>query len=696
MTKQEKMIARILDDLIKFSCVKAEIFLNDFKVSESTLRRYFKKVTRYIAYEDVVNDTYGIDSAIELKLYINDVTSISSYIANDNDPINYRYLENIFSQINKLPKRQDLKYKEIEKFRDFETTYSLVNEMAIRNKKVLRYIKVFHKLAFLQDAKHKKYNDYKLILKTNQSLNEKTKIKYKTYIESYNIDSKKSTIDGILNILKNEYMISPLECQIDEINYSRNQKYSTLIEQNIYDTQSVINGRLKLNTNVFDSIYQNGKFSKPKKENYDGFILEQQKYTTDRNFLFSIIKPSFSRNIVDNNVTTLSINFSLPEEEILKYISHIKNALYPNKQVKRIKTPEELTLGDDYSSTFRKLNKSDIADYFFIYDFIIKRKEILKTKYEQSKIEQIEYDEDIKKEHLESIFRDPLLRRQLKSLDKSTIKMYYYTMYNYINKLQYRELVNSAFYKPKNGGDLRQFSTQDQQNIRKKVIKGIEQKLAVKQIAKLTGMSISRIYALKKQYKNTDNTLAIKKRGRVEGTKKLSVELEEKILDELANSNKLWNKYSVKAMISKKFDKELSISSIINYLKSKQINFDNSIPYKYESITIKEWIELNFPNIKDEAKQENAIICWSDIMWKQKIDKVYLTKLVIYPKNKFMFCLDHKYDIYTIIDFFKNLIKQFDQKIYLITGSFDSFQADEKVELLEFQQKYNKKLQFFH
>lgn len=719
MTKIENRIARILEDLIKFSVVQETKFLNDFNVSKSTLRRDFNSVVKYMPYSKVSGSEYGIDLDINLKNYVTNIQRTASYIANDDNPIRRDYLENIFSAINKIPHRKHLRYREIEQFKDYEMTYCIVNEMAIRNIRVSKLIRVFHKLASHQDHKNKKYSEYELILQSNTNLDEELKNKYTEYLKTCNIYSKKHIIDKIFTILKEEYMVSPLQCRVEELHYDPNyNKYTTLQDFNSDSEhiQSILNGEVKLNTNHFymhKHVRENDNAYVPKKE--DGFILEQKKYNKSHNFEYSIIKPSFSRNIIDNNVTTLSINFSLPKEEILAYISHIKDALYSNKQDRRIKTPEELTRNQIYLSSFTKLNKSEIANYFFIYDFVTKRKEILKESYEQEKYEkkakQVKeeedyahgyqyaygYDEDIEKEHTESIFKDKLLKKQTK-LDEKSINRYYYTMYHYIDNLEYRELVNSAFYKPK-VDDLRLLSTHEQQAIRKQVIEGFEQNLPIEKISHLTGMSKSRVYALKTQYKkDIDNTLRIKKRGRAPGSKKLSEELDKQIVEKLLANNILWDKDSVRVMINDKLNRQFSISSIVNYLKSKQIKFDNKIDHPVKQMTIKEWIELSFPNIKAEAKKDNAIICWTDAFCKQEIDNgLYLTKIIVYPRTKFMFCLDNSHDLDSFINFLTILIAHYNQMIYLIVDSFsnDSLQTDKKEKIDIFLQQNNKKIKFY-
>lgn len=722
MDKQESRIVRILENLIEFGYVEVTEFLQDFNVSESTLRRDFNRIVKYMPYSKVSGREYGLNLDINLKKYIPNTKKIAFYIDKD-DNLNYQsYLEDLFSNINNLPHISNRRYKEIEQFKDYEMTYCIVNEMAIRNIRVSKLIRVFHKLASYQDKKNEKYNEYKTILQHNANLDIEQKNKYQTYLKTCNIYSKKHIIDKIFTILKEEYMVSPLQCRVEELHYDPNyNKYTTLQDFNSDSEhiQSILNGEVKLNTNHFymhKHVRENDNAYVPKKE--DGFILEQKKYNKSHNFEYSIIKPSFSRNIIDNNVTTLSINFSLPKEEILAYISHIKDALYSNKQDRRIKTPEELTRDQTYLNSFSRLKKSDIANYFFIYDFVTKRVEILKENYKKEKLEKQDnqedyesvytygneakyrneygYDEDIEKEHKESIFKEKLLKKQVK-LDVQSIKRYYYTMYHFINKLEYRELVNSAFYKPKID-DARLLSTDEQQSIRSKVILGFEQNLSISKISQMTQMSQSRIYALKRQYNSGDKNLIIKQRGRLTGNKLLTDEMDKQIIEKLLKSDNLWDKESLRAMIKEKLGKQLSISSIVNYLKSKQIKFDIIINHPIKQMTIKEWIELSSPNIKAEAKKDNAIICWTDAFCKQEIGNgLYLTKIIVYPRTKFMFCLDNSHDIDSFVNFLTILIAHYNKMIYLIVDSFsnDSLQADEKEKIDIFLQQNNKKIKFY-
>lgn len=150
-------------------------------------------------------------------------------------------------------------------------------------------------------------------------------------------------------------------------------------------------------------------------------------------------------------------------------------------------------------------------------------------------------------------------------------------------------------------------------------------------------------------------------------------------------------------MIEKEFNTKLSLSSVDNYLKTKQIKFDNRM-FSDEEITIKQWIDYRFPTAISDAKENNATICWTDAFCKQKIQyNIYLTKLIILPNNKFMFNLsrnDNSVD--SLIDYLAILITQFDKMIFLIVDFFVFEQLDfnEKIRIETFLQKNSKKIKF--
>ena len=76
-------------------------------------------------------------------------------------------------------------------------------------------------------------------------------------------------------------------------------------------------------------------------------------------------------------------NFSLPKEELLAYISHIKDSLFPDEQKtdksKQVLTVSELLNKERYQNHKKsrryptKVKASKIADYLYIYDYVNER-----------------------------------------------------------------------------------------------------------------------------------------------------------------------------------------------------------------------------------------------------------------------------------------------------------------------------------
>ena len=120
---------------------------------------------------------------------------------------------------------------------------------------------------------------------------------------------------------------------------------------------------LKVNSNYIKPLY-NSKIK-------NGYIIEQ-KLKSD---LRSVIKTNFRKQLplpieYDNQISII-INPNLPKEELIAYISKIKDDFDKDNSI--IKTPLEL-LGEtleksDNKKTPKKPKASVYADWFYIYDY---------------------------------------------------------------------------------------------------------------------------------------------------------------------------------------------------------------------------------------------------------------------------------------------------------------------------------------
>jgi len=265
--------------------------------------------------------------------------------------------------VNQIPKRDDPIYKEIESFEDYELTQCVAYEMAIRsdinstpNAEPHRPIHYKKTEPTLLEYK----NGYKVMFEFNprKGYTVETKISFKDANEKYK--------DG---------------CAID----AEKIKDSKTIKA----FKSIVNEKQK-QINEFEEKYHNAKTD-------DERILlisedKEHEYCTD----FKVenkISENFKRkklkiDILECSTISLEVDLSKPLDEIIAYITHIKNDLEKNKDI--VKTPiellgTELQKADDISKmcTVNKNGKElcfdgrkgitrtqKLADMFYIYDMV--------------------------------------------------------------------------------------------------------------------------------------------------------------------------------------------------------------------------------------------------------------------------------------------------------------------------------------
>lgn len=233
--------------------------------------------------------------------------------------------------MDKLPQRDDLIYKEIEEFQDYELTNCIAYEMAIRNEILIKilddYLDTKQELIFGEDEKeYKLLNDYGF-----NSLS----------LSCYKISNFLS-----FNINYNSGMISA--------NYSDDILLDKNKNNNIYLVDNVL-----INSSYEDN--QNNEIN----------IIENM--NINKNYIPSI-HLGYSRPLLKfkkNKIFNTEINLNLPKEELIAYISKIKDDFDKDNSI--IKTPLEL-LGEtleksDNKKTPKKPKASVYADWFYIYDY---------------------------------------------------------------------------------------------------------------------------------------------------------------------------------------------------------------------------------------------------------------------------------------------------------------------------------------
>ena len=170
--------------------------------------------------------------------------------------------------------------------------------------------------------------------------------------------------------------------------------------------------------------------------------------------------------------------------------------------------------------------------------------------------------------------------------------------------------------------------TQDPRKLSPKVL---EEKRRTAQSLRKTGMTRAEIGKLigihadtvGKWLKLEPKDLALKKRGRKQGTVKLLSDDEEsrikrlivdKTPDQLKLNYALWTRQSVREFILQELGIELNVRTVGNYLKRWGMTPQKPQKRAYEqrASEVKAWLEESYPEIKRRAKKENADIYWGD------------------------------------------------------------------------------------
>lgn len=362
----------------------------------------------------------------------------------------------------KLPKRSDSIYKEIEEFEDYEYSNCIAYEMCIRNKEVKKILK---SITNKRDEIIEFFEDY----------------------EEYNLE-----------IVSNE-------CN-ELIKYGINNKVILGIFSNILNKES----NIKIGKSSIDVEYENDLILDRKKdflyvdliddgivgvlENGDEEIIPYKQMNLD---YIPLIKKSYSRptlKIDKSKIFKVELDLSLPKEELLDYVSKIKDD-FNNKTNTMIRTPIDLLIYDsslmEYigkenntseinrkldaledillddktdNSNIKKLKKKLIADKFFIYDYLKARQEQIKQMNNQiieeyeDKIQNIKNDSEdnktsrinyLKKELSQDRINttDTQILEELKEIENipyGTARRYYDNIRPYIDNCKYKELITGT------------------------------------------------------------------------------------------------------------------------------------------------------------------------------------------------------------------------------------------------------------
>ncbi len=339
----------------------------------------------------------------------------------------------------KIPNRYNMKYRRIEKYEDYEFTHCIAYEMAIRNKEVIKLTNIIENLnilySYIQDLLPNKYKyemsqevlalrsfnsgeDVSSILnkihnlksKMDNFLVENLTLEQVDYIvKSFDKIIKKDNDDYLLNIINkynsdifekyasytkksnlftifhNAITINKINIILilsDSIEQKLEKEYYTLNEKKSITSKN-IKKNIPKDTNYEPNVALNNHFDSSLKVPYykdadiygKGYISFQGGFENDDSFSINEIIPNFSQPLRMFNTMKVSINPSLPLNDILSFVKQIKED-YDKKN--SLKSFFELIMKDlDISNETKKstidnpssFSKEKWADIFYIYDY---------------------------------------------------------------------------------------------------------------------------------------------------------------------------------------------------------------------------------------------------------------------------------------------------------------------------------------
>jgi len=260
----------------------------------------------------------------------------------------------------------------------------------------------------------------------------------------------------------------------------------------------------------------------------------------------------------------------------------------------------------------------------------------------------------------------------------------------------------------------RKLTTKEQETLRFKIVRIAQKNLLpsgkpnTKKVAEICECDDSHVRSTWRKYqKGGISAIRAKKMGRPKDSGELSKEQQKEIRRLIIDKNPeqlklkgfLWDRQSIKELIKDKFAITLTLQAISNYLKKWGMTPQRPITknYKQNPEHIKKWLDEEYPDIKQRAKEENAEILWGDETGIQNqanyirgfapigqtpIMPVGNPKLRInmisvisnQGKLRFMF-YEGNMNAKLLIEFMGRLLKRADKKIFLILDNLPSHHA---------------------
>src|SRR5574344_2265260 len=172
--------------------------------------------------------------------------------------------------------------------------------------------------------------------------------------------------------------------------------------------------------------------------------------------------------------------------------------------------------------------------------------------------------------------------------------------------------------------DARKLSTDAQKEKRILAMRLRDKGMKNSEVAQIVGVNPGTVSIWRSRYlKNEKRKIEIGQRERrISDKKRLTSDPEKKIITKLIDTTPqqlkfkfaLWTREAVQTLIKYEIGEELPISTVGDYLAKWQFTSKKPIKRAYErkDSATKAWLEETYPQIKKEAKKEEADIWWAD------------------------------------------------------------------------------------
>jgi transposase len=253
--------------------------------------------------------------------------------------------------------------------------------------------------------------------------------------------------------------------------------------------------------------------------------------------------------------------------------------------------------------------------------------------------------------------------------------------------------------------DARKLSPKELVRLRKMVVHLRKKKIPNKEVAELTGLPSQTTSEYYSRYKKEgDAFFVVKEAGRPKKSgQRLSDEEQRNIIRLLIDKNPqqlqfkfaLWTREAVRQLIKQECHKDLPLSTVGDYLKKWQFTSKKPIKRAYErkDEKTKQWLKEEYPQIKKQAKADNADIWWADETSCVSLPtnlKGYAPigskhkPILTHPAKKFrinmisaitntgksMFALyEESINVDRFIDFMQRVIDSSEKKVYLVVDN---------------------------